>query len=229
MRKSKKTETALLKMHRKLSEHFGPLNWWPGETPFEIAVGAILTQNTNWSNVEKAITNLKSQGALAPKALYALPEQELARLIRPSGYYNMKAGRLRSFLRFLFERYGGSLRKMFLAPTDDLRVELLAINGIGPETADSILLYAGGKQTFVIDAYTRRALSRHGLIDGNEDYEDIRRLMEANLPRDVALYNEFHAQFVNLGKHYCRPQPQCEGCPLAAMKRRNGTGTGAII
>ena len=214
-------------MHRKLSEHFGPLNWWPGETPFEIAVGAILTQNTNWTNVEKAIASLKAEKALTPKTLYALPERELARLIRSSGYHNVKARRLRNFLRFLFENYDGSLRKMFLASTDNLRVELLEIKGIGPETADSILLYAGGKQTFVIDAYTRRALSHHGLIDGKEKYECVKRMIEANLPRDVALYNEFHAQFVNLGKYYCKPKPKCEGCPLAAIARQNDTDIGA--
>ena len=227
MAKSLKTKDVLLEMHRKLSAHFGPLNWWPGDTPFEITVGAILTQNTNWANVEKAIANLKAADALTPEALYALPEAKLARLIKPSGYFNIKARRLRNFLRFLRERCGGSLGKMFLAPTGALRVELLEINGIGPETADSILLYADNRRTFVIDAYTRRTLSRHGLIGGDEKYDDLRLMMEANLPRDVALYNEFHAQFVNLGKYFCRPRPRCEDCPLADMKRKNRKKTGA--
>ncbi len=216
---SKQIRTTLLTMHRRLSEHFGPLHWWPGDTPFEIAVGAILTQNTNWSNVERAIANLKEERLLSPKALYAAPQKRLARLIRPSGYYNVKAGRLRCFLEFLFDDFGGSLEKMFRTPPDELRERLLAVKGIGPETADSILLYAGGKPVFVVDAYTRRVLSRYGLVRDKADYEEIRRFFEENLPRDVRLFNEFHAQFVNLGKHYCKPKPRCEGCPLAKMKK----------
>ncbi len=215
----KQARTTLTTMHRRLSEHFGPLHWWPGDTTFEIVVGAILTQNTNWGNVERAIANLKKDRLLSPKALYAVPSGRLARLIRPSGYYNVKAERLRCFLEFLFDDFGGSLEKMFRTPLDGLRERLLAVKGIGPETADSILLYAGGKPVFVVDAYTRRALSRHGLIKDKANYEEIRRFFEENLPQDVRLFNEFHAQFVNLGKYFCRPKPQCEGCPLAAMKK----------
>ncbi len=212
----------LRRIYRKLLAHFGPLNWWPGDTPFEITVGAILTQNTNWSNVERAIANLKERKLLTPRALYAVPLKKLAQLIRPSGYFNVKAKRLRAFLEFLMKEYGGSMKRMFRTPLPELREQLLAVNGIGPETADSILLYAGNLPVFVVDAYTKRALSRHGLLDGNEDYETVRRLFEENLPRDVALYNEFHAQFVNLGKHYCKPRPLCDECPIAGISMRKG-------
>ena len=214
----KNAKKTLRRIYRKLLAHFGPLDWWPGDTPFEIAVGAILTQNTNWGNVERAIANLKESKLLAPRALYAVPLRKLAQLIRPSGYFNVKAKRLRAFLEFLVKEYGGSMKRMFRTPLPELRERLLAVNGIGPETADSILLYAGNLPVFVVDAYTKRALSRHGLLDGNEDYETTRRLFEENLPRDVALYNEFHAQFVNLGKHYCKPRPLCDECPILSEK-----------
>jgi endonuclease-3 related protein len=229
----KNVSKTLLDMYGRMAAHFGPLDWWPGDTPFEIAVGAILTQNTNWTNVEKAIANLKRAGLLEPRALRALPVGRLAGLIRPSGYFNVKAKRLHNFLKFLVDGYGGSLEKMFRVPLRELREKLLAVNGIGPETADSILLYAGGLTTFVVDAYTKRVLSRHGLIRGDESYEDVKRLFEENLPPNEALYNEFHAQFVNVGKNFCRTRPLCESCPLGEMKsaraRRmaNAKGKGA--
>ena len=204
----------LLMFHRRMLTHFGPLHWWPGETPFEVIVGAILTQNTAWTNVEKAIANIRRAAALSPKKLRGMPAARLARLIRPSGYYNVKAKRLKAFLDFLHREYDDSIAKMFRESPQALREKLLAVNGIGPETADSILLYAGGVPTFVVDAYTKRILSRHGILDGNEKYEDVKRLFESNLPRDVQLYNEFHAQIVNVGKNYCRRTPHCAECPL---------------
>ena len=204
----------LLAMHEKMLSHFGPLHWWPGDTPFEVIVGAILTQNTAWTNVEKAIANIKQAGALGPERLRKMPRARLARLIRPSGYYNIKAKRLKSFLDFPHNEYGGSVKRMFREGAEVLREKLLAVNGIGPETADSILLYAGGVPTFVVDAYTKRILSRHALLDGNEKYEEVKQLFETNLPRDAQLYNEFHAQIVNVGKNYCRRKPHCDNCPL---------------
>ena len=210
----KRLSRKLLMFHRRMLTHFGPLRWWPGETPFEVIVGAILTQNTAWTNVEKAIANIRCAAALSPKKLRRMPAARLARLIRPSGYYNVKAKRLKAFLDFLHREYDDSIAKMFRESPQALREKLLAVNGIGPETADSILLYAGGVPTFVVDAYTKRILSRHGILDGNEKYEDVKQLFESNLPRDVQLYNEFHAQIVNVGKNYCRRTPHCAECPL---------------
>jgi endonuclease-3 related protein len=204
----------LLKIYNILFNTFGPQHWWPGDTPFEIAVGAILTQNTNWSNVERAINNLKDNGALDPEVLYRMPITRLARLIRPAGYFNVKAKRLKNFITFLVERYGGSMDKMRSADPTSLREELLSINGIGPETADSILLYALDMPVFVIDAYTKRVLTRHGLADGKESYDELQALFHKNLDPDKDLYNEFHALFVRIGKEYCKPRPRCESCPL---------------
>jgi endonuclease III related protein len=180
-------------------------------------VGAILTQNANWSNVEKAIANLKAAGVLDPHALLALPYERLAELLRPSGYFNVKARRLRSFLEFFVRETGGDERRWKDVPTSGLRDRLLAVNGLGRETADSILLYALDREIFVIDAYTRRVLKRHRLIEGGEDYDDLRALFETHLPRDRSLYNEYHALIVMTGKHHCKPTPRCEGCPLAAF------------
>jgi len=201
-------------IHKRLFEHFGPLNWWPGETQFEMIVGAILTQNTAWKNVEKAIANLKGAGALSPDALHKMPAARLAQLIRPSGYFNIKAKRLKSLLDFLFREYGGSIARMFREKPDALREKLLAVNGVGPETADSILLYAGRIPTFVVDAYTKRIFSRHGLLTGKEKYHEVKEFFEKNLPRDTQLYNEYHAQIVNIGKLFCRRIPLCQICPL---------------
>jgi endonuclease-3 related protein len=201
-------------IYERLIRRFGPQHWWPGETPFEIIAGAILTQNTNWGNVEKAIGNLKKNNLLTPDKLHGLSTVELAELIRPAGYYNIKAGRLKSFLNRLFEKFDGRLERLESLSTDRLREELLSIKGIGPETADSICLYAFNKPVFVVDAYTGRILGRHRLLEPGAGYEDIRMLFESSLPREVPLYNEFHALLVRLGKEYCKTKAQCPGCPL---------------
>jgi len=205
----------LRRIHDRLLNAFGPQHWWPGETPFEVMVGAVLTQNTNWGNVERAISNLKSAGMLQPQRLAACPLPMLAAMIRPSGYFNVKARRLRAFLEWLISRTrDGNPERLRGVPTKRLRPELLSVNGIGPETADSILLYALGRRTFVVDAYTRRVLSRHGLIAPEAGYEEIRALFESNLPRSTKMYNEYHALLVRVGKEFCRPTPRCETCPL---------------
>lgn len=203
--------------------HFGHQHWWPGETPFEVCVGAILTQNTSWSNVERAIANLKAARVLEPKRLFALSEAKLAVLLRPAGYFNVKARRLRSFLRVLVEDYGGDLERLFAGETAAVRERLLAINGVGPETADSMLLYAGRHHRFVIDAYTRRIFQRHNWCNGEAGYDELQRLCEGALderPRRKRLdyWQDFHAQLVIVGKDYCRTrQPRCAGCPLQPL------------
>ena len=202
-------------IYAKLYRHFGPQSWWPGETPFEVIVGAILTQNTNWQNVAKAINNLKQAKVLSPKKLYSLPRPRLAQLIRPSGYFNIKAKRLKEFLDFLFKNYNGSLKKMFSRPVEDLRKEILSVKGIGPETADSILLYAGGFQVFVVDAYTKRIFSRQKLLSEDAEYHQVQELFTRSLKKDVQLYNEYHALIVRLGKDFCKKtKPKCEICPI---------------
>lgn len=204
-------------IYEALYAHFGHRHWWPGESPFEIAVGAVLTQNTSWKNVEKAIANLKAEGLLSQTALAALPEERLAALIRPAGYYNLKAKRLRALLAYFQANAGSRLPgRLARKPTPLLRAELLATYGIGPETADSILLYALSRETFVIDAYTKRSCSRLGLCPPEIDYHELQGYFLDSLPRDLALYNDFHAQFVALGHTYCRPTPRCPLCPLAA-------------
>jgi len=210
----KRTRAFLTTAFQKLLAHFGPQHWWPGDSPFEVAVGAILTQNTNWSNVERAIANIKSANALSCRKLLALPHRRLASLIRPAGYFNVKARRLRSFLAFLDTHYAASMTRLANDPRPDKRDALLSINGVGPETADSILLYALGETTFVIDAYTRRILSRHNIVDNNASYDHIKSVFETALPPDEPLYNEYHALLVACGKHYCKPKRKCEGCPL---------------
>jgi endonuclease-3 related protein len=192
----------------------GPQRWWPARTPFEMMVGAVLTQNTAWSNVEKAMAQLRAAGALRPAVLTGLPRAGLARLIRPAGYYNIKAERLQSLLRFLRRRCGMHPSRLFRGDPAALRRDLLAVNGIGPETADSILLYAGAIPVFVVDAYTRRILARHGLARPGAGYDELQGLFTAHLPRDAALFNEYHALIVMVGKDYCRTAPRCEACPL---------------
>lgn len=201
-------------IYDRLYRRFGPQHWWPGDTPFEIIIGAILTQNTNWSNVKKAIDNLKKNNLLTPEKLYRLDIAELAELIHPAGYYNIKAGRLKSFLNRLFEKFDGDLDRLLSLSTDRLREELLSIKGIGPETADSICLYAFNKPVFVVDAYTGRILGRHRLLEPGAGYEEIRMLFESTLPKEPPLYNEYHALLVRLGKDFCKTKPQCGGCPL---------------
>jgi endonuclease III related protein len=208
---------SLKAIYDKLSAFYGPQHWWPGDSPFEVAVGAILTQNTNWTNVEKAIHNLKEHGVLSAKSLHQIPVEELASLIRPSGYYNVKAKRLRAFIDYLVGRYGGSMARLKKGGTETLREELLAVNGIGQETADAILLYALDKPVFVIDAYTKRVLSRHGVMGMNASYEEYQQLFHDEFDGDVRLFNEYHALLVSVGKVYCNPEPRCAGCPLSAV------------
>ncbi len=197
-----------------LFNHFGPQYWWPGDSPFEVMVGALLTQNTNWSNVSRAISNLKKNNLLSFDALETLPVEVLAKLIRPSGYYNIKAARLKNLLAFI-RKNGGNLESLFNEETTQLRERLLAVKGIGPETADSILLYAAQKPVFVVDAYTHRILVRHGLISEEATYYEIQELFINSLPEDILLYNEYHALLVRLGKAFCKKSnPQCNGCPL---------------
>lgn len=192
----------------------GALNWWPADTPFEVCVGAILTQNTNWLNVEKAIVNLKREGLLSVEALWEIDEERLAELIRPSGFFNVKSARLKDFVEWVLERYG-SLDAMFAGDWIRLREELVAVRGIGPETCDSILLYAGQKPSFVVDAYTRRLFSRLGLTREEDGYHQVRALFMDHLPAEVPLFNEYHALIVEQCKRHCRKKPLCEGCPLS--------------
>lgn len=198
-----------------LSSALGPQHWWPARTPFEVIVGAILTQNTAWTNVEQAIANLRRENLLTPVALERVNPRRLERLIRSSGYFRQKARKLKEFVRFLRREFGGSLGRMFRTPTDELRKRLLGVHGIGRETADSILLYAGGHGVFVVDAYTHRILARHGLAREKAGYEEVRALFEVSLPRDPGTYNEFHGLIVNVGKNWCRTrEPRCHECPL---------------
>jgi endonuclease-3 related protein len=197
-----------------LYQSFGPRHWWPGNSAFEVAVGAILTQNTNWGNVEKAIVNIKEQKALNANALHKMPHEKLASLIRPAGYFTVKAKRLKSFLDFLCNDYRGSMQRMKKVDISSLRKRLLTVHGIGPETADSILLYALDKPVFVIDAYTKRVMSRHGLVAESASYHELQEIFHKHLPLDVQLFNEYHALFVMVGKYYCKPKPKCTGCPL---------------
>lgn len=202
-------------IYQRLYSYFGQQHWWPAKTSFEVAVGAILTQNTNWFNVEKAIENLKKHKLLNPSKLYRLSLKRLALLIKPAGYYNIKAKRLKHFLNFLFNSYQGSLKKMSGENLQELRQRLLSVNGIGQETADSILLYALNKPIFVIDAYTKRILTRHRLIKKDATYNEIQDLFMKYLLSDVKLFNEYHALLVKLGKEFClKKKPKCEICPL---------------
>jgi len=210
-------------IYQRLWDAFGPQHWWPGESPFEVMIGAVLVQNTNWQNVKRAIANLRQADLLEPHALYAVPLEELESLIRPAGYFRIKARRLHNLLKFLVERYGGSLEAMFRTDLQTLRAELLAVPGIGPETADSILLYAGGLPIFVVDTYTHRIFARHGWIDFDADYHAIQDHFQSGLPSDASLYNEYHALLVNLGKHYCRKtKPKCPECPLFELLPEGG-------
>ena len=211
---SSRTAQTLRAVYDAMYKAFGPQHWWPGDTSTEVIIGAILTQNTSWRNVERAIDNLKRARALDWKRLHELPFEELAGLIRPAGTFNVKARRLKSFIEWFRRRFDLDLDRMFACSLSSLREELLEVRGIGRETADAILLYAGQKPSFVVDAYTARILFRHHLIDRSADYEEIKDLFESNLPDDVQLFNEYHALLVNVGKHHCRPKARCEGCPL---------------
>ncbi|MFA7294935.1 MAG: endonuclease III domain-containing protein [Candidatus Omnitrophota bacterium] len=199
----------------RLYSVFGPQHWWPADSSFEVIVGAILTQNTNWSNVEKAIRSLKKKKCLNPRELLRLSPGKLGSLIKSAGYYNIKAARLKNFLKFFFDFYSANIKRMGSQDLVTLRNQLLMVKGIGPETADSILLYALHKPVFVIDAYTKRIFSRHRLLAEDATYEQAQDIFMRNLKNDKKLFNEYHALLVKLGKDYCRKQnPKCEGCPL---------------
>ena len=207
----------LLEIYGLLLERFGPQHWWPGQTPFEVVGGAILTQNTSWANVAKAITNLKAAGRLDPIELHEVELTELEQLIRPAGYFRVKAKRLRNFTQWLFDRYEGRLERLDEIDTRRLREELLGVSGIGPETADSILLYALNRPIFVVDTYTARVAVRHRLIEPDITYDQLQDLFQSNLEPDVQFFNEFHALLVHVGKDFCKPKPKCQGCPLEPL------------
>ena len=198
---------------------FGAQHWWPGQTRFEIIVGAILTQNTNWGNVEKAIRQLKQGKCLTPKAMRAVTFPRLTSMIKSAGYFNVKAKRLKNFTSFLYKEYGGSLSRMAQQDGRVLRVQLLSVNGIGPETADSILLYAFNYPIFVVDAYTKRILYRHNLASYTDDYHTLQEYFHTTLPRHTQTFNEYHALIVRVGKDFCKPTPRCEECPLKDFHR----------
>lgn len=208
----------LASIYTQLYKHFGPQAWWPGDTPFEVMVGAVLTQNTNWTNVEKAMDNLKRAGVMSFEGLSQLPVDLLAEYIRPAGYFNIKAGRLRNLFAAIDEQYGGSLDAMLKEETVELRRVLLSVKGIGPETADSILLYAAERPVFVVDAYTYRILLRHDLIPEDFDYDDLQQLFMDNMEQNAGLFNEFHALLVCAGKDFCKKTtPRCSICPLEGV------------
>ena len=204
----------LMNIYRRLYDRYGPQGWWPGDGPFETIIGAILTQNTNWKNVEKAITNLAENDCLSPEKLRNLDVETLAGLIRPAGYFNQKAQRLKGFIDWLFEKHDGSIENLAALPTSTLREQLLSLKGIGPETADSICLYAFDKPLFVVDTYTARIFGRHGFLEPGCGYQEIQELFHAGLEHDIALFNEYHALIVQLGKEHCKRKPICKGCPL---------------
>lgn len=209
--------STLLHIHDLLLARYGQLNWWPAETPFEVCIGAILTQNTNWRNVEQAIANLRREGLLSPGALATLPLDQLAEAIRPSGFFNVKSRRVKDFVAWLYECFDGSMERLAASDWQQLRQRLLLVRGIGEETCDSILLYACHQPTFVVDAYTRRLFSRLGLVSERSDYESVRLLFMDNLPADTRLFNEYHALIVEQCKRYCRKTPGCTGCPLEQL------------
>jgi endonuclease-3 related protein len=205
---------------------YGPQHWWPGRSRFEIIIGAILVQNTSWTNAEPAIENLRREKLLTPRAIETIALTRLARLIRSSGYFRRKAKKLKAFVHFLNMEHQGSLTKMFRTPTLVLRDQLLSVHGIGLETADAILLYAGKHPVFVVDAYARRMLDRHGLAEPAHGYESIRQLFECSVLPDARLYNEFHALIVHIGKHYCRAKvPRCDECALKSLLPEGGAIT----
>ena len=228
---SPKIKNDLRRAYKLMRARFGHQGWWPGETPFEVCVGAILTQNTAWTNVERAIANLKAARVMKPEKLFALPESKLAALIRPAGYFNVKARRLRAFLKVLVEESGGDLKRLFAGETSVVRERLLAIHGIGPETADSMLLYAGGHHSFVIDAYTKRIFQRHRWSSksgvqrpqSGVSYDELKLLCEWTLNHKTGAarldyWQDYHAQLVMMGKHFCRNRaPRCDLCPLKPL------------
>lgn len=208
----------LEEIYHRLLKHFGPQHWWPGDTPFEIMVGAILTQNTNWQNVEKALANLKKAGVLSLPSLADLPVERLAEYIRPAGYYKIKAGRLQNLFAMIAEHWDNDLEYLLQQPAAVLREQLLSVKGIGPETADSMVLYAAEQPVFVVDTYTHRILFRHELIAEDADYFELQEVFTDNLQEDVSLFNEYHALLVQVGKNFCKKsKPKCGSCPLAGI------------
>jgi endonuclease-3 related protein len=216
------TGRSLPLVYARLAARFGPAGWWPGETPFEVCLGAILTQNTSWANAEKALGVLRTRGRLSYSRLRSLPVSRLAVLIRSCGTFNVKARRVAAFLSFLGSEFGGSVEAMRGAKPGELRTKLIAVHGIGRETADSIALYAAGQLLFVVDAYTRRVFTRLGLLRGDEAYDDIQRIFMEHLLPDASLFNDYHAQIVRLAKDVCRPRPRCGDCPLEDLCPRQG-------
>jgi endonuclease-3 related protein len=217
---AQRIDKILLSVYNKLLEYYGPQHWWPAQEPFEVIVGAILTQSTAWINVEKAIVNLKAANAISPVALRQLTNKELAVLIRSCGYFNVKTQRLKAFAGWLGNQYNDDLGNMFAADIKKLRHQLLGVDGIGEETADSILLYAGDRPTFVIDAYTRRIIDRLGLSPADRSYHGYQALFMKNLPADAGLFNEYHALFVRHGKESCRKNPLCQKCSLRLKDKK---------
>ncbi len=217
----------LREIFEKLLSAFGQRHWWPGDSPLEIMVGAVLTQNTSWRNVEKAIDNMKAEGLLDMDALHLIGEDRLADVIRPAGFYRVKSKRLKALITDVHLRYGSSIARMQLTATRQLRDRLLSVKGVGPETADSILLYALDRPVFVVDAYTKRFLKNHGLYDGGGDYHDVQKFFMDNLPQDTYLFNEFHALLVCLCQRHCKKRPDCPACPLMD-ERAAGNGGGSV-
>jgi endonuclease-3 related protein len=209
-------------IYRKLFDYFGPQHWWPAESAFEVMVGAILTQNTNWGNVEKAIANLKKENVLSAKKLYRIKLRRLAKIIRPAGYYNIKSRRLKDFLKFFIGDYAADIKKISQVDLSALRNQLLAVKGVGPETADSILLYALNKPVFVVDAYTKRIFSRHGFFNEDASYSLVQEFIMANTDNSVKLFNEYHALLVKLAKEFClKNKPKCTSCPIKGCFTKN--------
>jgi endonuclease III related protein len=221
-RMARRSKPTLPDVYERLRGRFGHAGWWPAETPFEVALGAILVQNTSWTNVERVLAGLRGRGLLSHRALFPLAVPELAELFRASGTFNVKARRVRAFLEFLEGAYGGQTERMASAEPSALRAALLAVPGIGPETADCIVLYAAGHASFVVDAYTRRVFGRIGLLRGGESYEGVQGFFHGRLPADPLLFNDYHAQIVRLAKDFCRPRPLCTSCPLDEACARVG-------
>ena len=211
------TAQTLMEMYEAILDRFGHQGWWPGDGPLEVCIGAILTQNTNWTNVEKAIDNLRAANAISISALHRMDRDALAELIRPAGYFNVKAKRLKNFVAGVHKDCGDDITAFLDRSAAVLQEELMPINGIGRETADSIILYAAEKPTFVIDRYTCRMMVRHGMVCPEDDYQQVKDLFESSLPRDLELWKDYHAQIVAVGKQYCRPKAKCAGCPLESF------------
>jgi len=213
------TGAILMEIYNLLFTAFGPQNWWPAETDLEMMIGAILTQNTSWSNVEKAIQNLKEKDLVSIKGLSDTPAPILAEYIRPAGYYNLKVRRLKNLISLIHDKHDGDLNSLFSLDTETIRKELLSVKGIGLETADSMILYGAGRALFVVDTYTHRILSRHSLIEEEAGYFEVQMLFMDTLPHDVELFQEFHALLVKTGKDFCRRKPLCPDCPLEKVNR----------